>query len=94
MVASLLYYGKLCETLKRHGFELNPYDPCAANCMVNKKQQTLCWLVDNLKLSHVQARANGDLIDALKLKYESIFEDGSGKMKVSQGKIHKCLTIQ
>jgi hypothetical protein len=80
MVASLLYYGKFSETLKRHGFKLNPYDPCVANCTANKKQQIVCWHVDGLKLSHVQASTNDNFIEALKSEYESIFEDGSGKM--------------
>ena len=62
-----------------------------ANHMVNKKQQTVCWHVDDLKLSHADASANDDFIEALKSEYESIFEDGSGKMKVSRGKIHKYL---
>jgi ribosomal protein S11 len=58
-----------------------------ANHMVNKKQQTVCWHVDDLKLSHVHAGTNDDFIKAFKSEYESIFEDGSGKMKVSQGKV-------
>jgi hypothetical protein len=31
------------------------------------------------------------MIEWLRLNYESIFEDGSGKMKVSRGKIHEYL---
>jgi hypothetical protein len=32
---------------------LNPYDPCVTNKMVNGKQMTVCWHVDNLKVSHM-----------------------------------------
>ena len=32
-----------------------------------------------------------ETIDWLKAEYESIFEDGSGEMKVHRGKVHKYL---
>ncbi len=91
MMAGLLYYGKFCKTLKREGFELNPYDPCVGNKMVSAKQQTICFHVDDCKLSHVDPKANDKLIGAFREEYESIFEDGSGKMKVSRGKVHEYL---
>jgi hypothetical protein len=47
MVAGLLYYLKFSKTLKRNDFTINPYDPCVANRMVNEKQQTICWHVDD-----------------------------------------------
>ena len=56
---------------------MNPYDPCVANRMVDNKQQTVCFHVDDCKLSHVDPKANDRLIEALKDEYESIFEDGS-----------------
>ena len=43
MVASLLYYKKFVKTLKRTGFQLNSYDPCVANRLLNNKQQTICF---------------------------------------------------
>ena len=35
------------------GFEINPYDPCVANKMVNGAQCTVYWHVDDLKVFHV-----------------------------------------
>jgi hypothetical protein len=35
MRASLLFYLKLVDELIADGFELNPYDPCVTNKMVN-----------------------------------------------------------
>ena len=35
------------------GFVLNPYDKCVANKMVNGKQCTVLWYVDDVKVSHV-----------------------------------------
>jgi hypothetical protein len=53
MCAPLLFYLKLVHELIGDGFELNRYDPCVANKMVNGKQMTVCWHVDDLKVSHL-----------------------------------------
>ena len=45
MVASLLYYQKFVKTLKRTGLQLNPYDTCVANSLLNDKQQTIFFHV-------------------------------------------------
>ena len=58
--SSLLYYKKLQEDIKLIGFEVNPYDPCLENCMVNGKQHTITWHVDDVKSSHVDPTVNGD----------------------------------
>jgi len=88
MVASLLYYRKFAKSLKNDGFTFNPYDPCVANKIVNGKQMTILFHVDDCKLSHVDSRQNDRMIETLRNEYESIFEDGSGKMTVSRGKVH------
>ena len=91
MLASLLYYKKFVKSLLSIGFEINPYDPCIANKMINGKQMTICFHVDDCKLSHHDYKAVNDFIEWLHQEYESIFEDGSSKMTVSQGKIHTYL---
>ena len=48
------------------GFELNPYDICVANKMVNGKQFTLVWYVEDNKVSHMEAKVVEDLINDLK----------------------------
>ena len=40
MKSALLFYWKLVSDLHAMGFELNPYDPCIANKMVEGKQLT------------------------------------------------------
>ena len=89
VIASLLYYMKFCKTLLKNDFKINPCNPCVANRMVNNKQQTVCWHVDDCKMSHVDSKANGTFIKVLRDECESTFEDGSGKMKVSHGKVHE-----
>ena len=91
MLASLLYYKKFVKSLLLIRFEINPYDPCVANKMINRKQMTICFHVNDCKLSHHDHKAVDDFIEWLCQEYESIFEDGSGKMMVSQGKVHTYL---
>ncbi len=50
--SALLFYNKLVADLESNGFVLNPYDSCVANKIVNGKQMTVCWHVDDLKVSH------------------------------------------
>jgi len=91
MVASLLYYRKFVKSLTDVGFELNPYDPCVANKMIQGKQMTICFHVDDCKLSHCIPKVMDGMIKYLRDEYESIFEVGPGKMTVSRGKVHKYL---
>jgi hypothetical protein len=54
----------------------------------------ICFHVDDCKLSHVSVKAMDDMIAWLRQEYESIFEDGSGKMTVSRGKVHEYLGMK
>ena len=51
--SSLLYYKNFRKDIESDGFEINPYDPCVANRMMNGKQCIICWHVDELEISHV-----------------------------------------
>jgi hypothetical protein len=66
---ALLFYLKLLKELEGNSFELNTYDPCVANTMVNGKQFTITWHVDNLKLSHVDIKEVDNTIEWLKSIY-------------------------
>ena len=50
------YYKKFCKDMESIGFVINPYDPCIANLIVDRKQHTITWHVDDLKSSHVVSR--------------------------------------
>ncbi len=52
VVAALLYYKKFVKSLVNHGFKLNPYNGCVANKIVKGKQITMCFHVDDCKISH------------------------------------------
>jgi hypothetical protein len=52
MKSALLFYRKIVADLKSIGFEVNPCDPCVANKIINGKQMTISWHVDDLFLGH------------------------------------------
>jgi hypothetical protein len=91
MVAGLLYYCKFAESLEKNEFIMSPYDPCVWNKIINGKQCTICFYVDDCKISHVSTEVLGNTIALLREEYENEFTDGSGKMKVPRGKVHKYL---
>ena len=64
--SALLWYDLFSNTLKDMGFEINPYDRCVANKMVNGKQCTIVWYVDDLKVSHMDHKVNMEVIDKLR----------------------------
>ena len=88
MESSLLFYKKLVKDLQEQGFKVNPYDPCVANKMVNRKQLTLTWHVDDLKASHVEKKVIDDFIQWIRDKYEDFT-----KVKPSRGKKHDYLAM-
>jgi hypothetical protein len=81
--SALLWYDLFTETLKERGFVLNPYDPCVANCIIDGKQCTIGWYVDDTKISHVDP----DVVTGVLQSIESRF----GKMVVTRGKKHVFL---
>jgi hypothetical protein len=84
--SALLFYRKLVADLETEGFEINPYDPCVANRMVNGKQQTVIWHVDDLKVSHDDSEVLTDFGKWIKDKY--------GDCKEHRGKVHDYLGME
>jgi len=58
LVSSLPWYNKFKKDLEGCGFIFNPCDPCVANKMVNGKQHTIRFHVDDLMCSHVDPEVN------------------------------------
>ena len=52
---------------------------------------TVCFHVDDCKLSHKIPKVVGKTITWLNQEYESIFEDSSGEITVHQLKVHNYL---
>ncbi len=62
MKAALLFWKLLTKKLISWGFVINPYDWCVANKMIDGKQCTILWHVDDLKISHVNPEVNNGII--------------------------------
>jgi hypothetical protein len=86
--SSLLYYKKFRKDIEEIGFKVNPYDPCVANRIVNGKQHTIVWHVDDLKSSHVDPEVNRKFLVWLNKKYA---DDGIAEVKATFGKVHDYL---
>ena len=86
LLGAILFYNKLKGELIKMDFEMNDYDECTFNKMVNGTQITIQFHVDDLKISHVSQTAIDDVIDAL----NAIFGKDK-KMSASYGKIHEYL---
>jgi AAA ATPase containing von Willebrand factor type A (vWA) domain len=84
--SALLWYELYSSTLKDLGFEINPYDQCVANKMINGHMCTICWYVDDNKISHKDPAVVTQVIEAIEGKF--------GKMKVSRGKSHEFLGMK
>jgi hypothetical protein len=84
--ASLLFWRDLTAELKKHGFEINPYDECVANKMVNGKQCTVLWHVDDLKISHVDSKIVDEILAMLNDRYGT-----ESPLTVTRGTIHEYL---
>ena len=61
--SALDFYNKLRTDLEHIGFKINPYDPCVANKLVNGKQMTVIWHVDDLKVSHIDPKENDKFVN-------------------------------
>ena len=62
MEYNILWYYLYNNTLKGMAFKLNLYDICVANNVANMEQCTLCWYVDNNKVSHMEDKVNTDIV--------------------------------
>ena len=87
--AALLFWKKLSSTLISWGFEINPYDPCVANKMINGKQCTILWHVDDLKISHVDEAEVTTIIKLLSTEFGK-----EAALTIHRGKIHDYLGMK
>ena len=84
LARALVLYKKLVTDLKAYEFKVNPYDPCVSNMDINGSQMTVCWHVDDLKVSHK---------DPFEVTKFSTYLDGiyGDKITVTRGPLHEYL---
>ena len=82
--AALLFYRKLRADLEDMGFEVNPYNQCVVNRMVNGSQCTVVLHVDDLKVSHK---------DEAVVTYfaQELGHRNRNKLKIKRGKVFDYL---
>ena len=66
LVSAMLFYCKLTKTLLSYGLELNTYNPCVVNEMVNGEHLTASSYVDDLKSSHIDPKVNDKFLQWIK----------------------------
>jgi hypothetical protein len=86
MRAARPFWERLSKQLADWGFTPNPYDSCVVNKMVNGKQLTVVWHVDDLKILHVSTKVVDDLIANLDSEFGK-----ETPLSKSRGKVHDYL---
>jgi Reverse transcriptase (RNA-dependent DNA polymerase) len=86
LIAAKLFWKHLSSVLISKGFKINPYDTCVANKMINGKQCTILWHVDDLKISHVDANVVTDVIAMLSAEFGK-----EAPLTISRGAVHEYL---
>ena len=78
--SALLWYHTFTKELMSQGFTLNMYDPCIANKVIDGNQCTVCWYVDDTKISHKSKEVVDNILSSLESRF--------GKMSIKRGKEH------
>ena len=85
MDSVLIWYALYVKTLKSQGFVVNSYDRCIENSTIYVKQCMIAWYVDDIKLSHVDDKANTRII--------GVIAEHFGELTVSREKKHRFLRM-
>ena len=86
LIAGLLWYKQFKLDPEKHESEFNLYDECVANKIVNKKQHTVRFHVDDLMSSHVDSKVNDKFLIWLNKMYGT-----HDKVKSTLGTSHDYL---
>jgi len=80
--AALLFWQLLKSSLVKLGFKINLYNHCVPNKIINGKQCTILWHVDDLKISHIDKNVVEDILKSQEKKFgqEGPFVTTSGKV--------------
>ena len=84
--AALKAYKKLAKYLRSWGLEMNPYNPCVWNKVVDDNQMTLIFHIDDILLSHRKSHVVTEYIKLLDGAYGQV-----DSLTVTRGKHHEYL---
>ena len=88
LLAAIIFYKKLSKHLRDHGFVCNDYDMCTFNKMVNGKQLTVQFHVDDLKASHRDPDVLKEFVNDLRKEFGR-----EHQLSENIGKLHDYLGI-
>ena len=63
--SALLWHDLYANTLKELGFVVNPYYQLVTNKIIDGKQCTIIWYVNDKKLSHVDLKVNTIIVEVI-----------------------------
>ena len=69
----------------KEGFQINSHEKCVANKIINRKQCTIVWHVEDNKLSYVDIKVVAEVIDLMKGHF--------GDLTVTRGKTQNFLVM-
>ena len=69
MQSALLWYKLFATTLSEMGFELNPYNLCVANKVINNRQCTIGFYVDDLFATHYKKKVLEQIRDKIEVNF-------------------------
>ena len=81
--SDLLWYNFYVKTLKYLGFSINTYDRCVINKMIDGKQCTIAWYVDDNKMLHIYPNVVTDILEGINKHF--------GDLVIGRGDTHDLL---
>ena len=81
--STLHWYTLYIDTLQKKGYVINPYAFCVSSKIIEGKQYTIVWFVDDNKAYHVKPKIIDKLISDLKLHFRDLV--------ITRGKKHSFL---
>ena len=85
--AAMLFWKELTKfVITDLGFTINPYDSCVANKIIDGKQCTILWHVDDIKMSHVSQ----GVLESIMKQIEARF-GREAPLTVTRGPVHEYL---
>ena len=90
--AALLFWKNLTAQLEEWAFKINPYNFCIANKIINGKQCTIEWHVNDLKRSHEDPKVVTNILGLIDRRYrQEIIGGKRAPLTISHGKINDYL---
>ena len=84
--ASLIFWGEISKSLKDMRYQRNEYNWCFMNKIIDNKQCTILWHVDDTKTSHVGPDVVSRVLADIDAEHGNI-----AKMTITRHKVHKYL---